>query len=491
MKKTVIEFMNSKKLLLIVLVLTAIIFAIPSINYLLENKTILNFNEYFKFCLEDTNRIEQTIIYIIILTLLTICYFLIVKNREKLFKNNKQMYMYIAIISLIFVIVIPFLSSDVFYYLGVGRLDSQYGQNPYYVTIKDFVESEDNSKYLEQDTVLAKGYENDWGRTTVVYGPVWTVMCKIVAGISFGNIDIALLLFKLLNVIIHLVNCYLIYKLTGKKLFILLYGLNPYMFIEGIANVHNDIYVVTCILASLYFLLKKKNLIVSIVFLALATAIKYFAILLLPFIIIYYFRDKKPRERLKKCFIYGMLFIFIVAITYLLYIQDIQVLSGIMTQQEKFAKNFYIMLMEYFDIPNLVSNVNKVFLISFIIIYFFTCLTLLYKKQIKFREEMRKTEYFLVAFLFLLITNFQPWYIMWLFPLIMWQKKKMIQFVVQIALISQFANSVFLINGEDWRNGTPFTFFMLLGICICLNLGEFKLRTRFKNRKRGLNGDNN
>ena len=165
-----------------------------------------------------------------------------------------------------------------------------------------------------------------------------------------------------------------------------------------------------------------------------------------------------------------MLFIFIVAITYLLYIQDIQVLSGIMTQQEKFAKNFYIMLMEYFDIPNLVSNVNKVFLISFIIIYFFTCLTLLYKKQIKFREEMRKTEYFLVAFLFLLITNFQPWYIMWLFPLIMWQKKKMIQFVVQIALISQFANSVFLINGEGWKNGTPFTFFMLLGIFFCWNL---------------------
>lgn len=483
MKKTVIEFMNSKKLLLIVLVLTAIIFAIPSINYLLENKTILNFNEYFKFCLEDTNRIEQTIIYIIILTLLTICYFLIVKNREKLFKNNKQMYMYIAIISLIFVIVIPFLSSDVFYYLGVGRLDSQYGQNPYYVTIKDFVESEDNSKYLEQDTVLAKGYENDWGRTTVVYGPVWTVMCKIVAGISFGNIDIALLLFKLLNVIIHLVNCYLIYKLTGKKLFILLYGLNPYMFIEGIANVHNDIYVVTCILASLYFLLKKKNFIVSIVFLALATAIKYFAILLLPFIIIYYFRDKKPRERLKKCFIYGMLFIFIVAITYLLYIQDIQVLSGIMTQQEKFAKNFYIMLMEYFDIPNLVSNVNKVFLISFIIIYFFTCLTLLYKKQIKFREEMRKTEYFLVAFLFLLITNFQPWYIMWLFPLIMWQKKKMIQFVVQIALISQFANSVFLINGEDWRNGTPFTFFMLLGIFFMFKFGSIGTRSQWTRQK--------
>lgn len=482
MKEKIIEFMNSKRLLLIVFVLTAILFAIPSIQYLLENRTILNFNEYFKFCLEDTNRVEQTIIYLIILTLLTICYFLIVKNREKLFKNNKQMYMYIAIISLIFVIVLPFLSSDVFYYLGVGRLDSQYGQNPYYITIKDFVESVDNSQYLEQDTVLAKGYENDWGSTTVVYGPVWTLVCKIVAGISFGNIDIGLLVFKLLNMAIHLVNCYLIYKLTGKKLFVLLYGLNPYMFIEGIANVHNDIYVVTCIFASLYFLLKKKNILVSIIFLALATAIKYFAVLLLPFIIMYYFRDKKPWERLKNCFLYGMLFVFIVAITYLLYIQDMQVLSGIMTQQGKFTKNFYIILMEYFDIPNLVSNVNRVLLISFIIIYFFTCLTLLFKKQITFREEMRKIQYFLVAFLFLLITNFQPWYIMWLFPLMIWQKKRMIQFVVQIALISQFANSVFLINGEGWRNGTPFTFFMLLGIFVCFNVTDIKFN-KTKNDK--------
>ena len=482
MKEKIVNFIDSKKVIMLVFLLASILFAIPSIQYLLENRTIQNFNEYFKFCLNNTSRLEQTLIYIIILTVLTIFYFLIIKNRNTLFKNNKQMYMYIAIISLIFVIVVPFLSSDVFYYLGVGRLDSQYGQNPYYITIKDFVESGDNSQYLEQDMVLAKGYENDWGSTTVVYGPVWTLVCKIVAGISFGNIDIGLLVFKLLNMAIHLVNCYLIYKLTGKKLFVLLYGLNPYMFIEGIANVHNDIYVVTCILASLYFLLKKKNILVSIIFLALATAIKYFAVLLLPFIIMYYFRDKKPWERLKNCFLYGMLFVFIVAITYLLYIQDMQVLSGIMTQQGKFTKNFYIILMEYFDIPNLVSNVNRVLLISFIIIYFFTCLTLLFKKQITFREEMRKIQYFLVAFLFLLITNFQPWYIMWLFPLMIWQKKRMIQFVVQIALISQFANSVFLINGEGWRNGTPFTFFMLLGIFVCFNVTDIKFN-KTKNDK--------
>ena len=88
-------------------ILASILFAIPSIQYLLENKTILNFNEYFQFCLNNSNRVVQTIIYLIILTVLTIFYFLIVKNRDKLFKSNKQMYLYIAIISLIFVIVVP------------------------------------------------------------------------------------------------------------------------------------------------------------------------------------------------------------------------------------------------------------------------------------------------------------------------------------------------------------------------------------------------
>ena len=68
----------------------------------------------------------------------------------------------------------------------------------------------------------------------------------------------------------------------------------------------------------------------------------------------------------------------------------------------------------------------------------------------------------------MLITNFQPWYIMWLFPLLMWQKAKEIKLITQISIISQFANSIFMINGEGWKNGTPFTFFMLLGFCVCL-----------------------
>ena len=108
---------------------------------------------------------------------------------------------------------------------------------------------------------------------------------------------------------------------------------------------------------------------------------------------------------------------------------------------------------------------------------------MLNKKQIRFREEMKIANYFIMAFLFLLITNFQPWYIIWLFPLLMWQKSENIRLIVQISLISQFANSIFLIYGEGWIYGIPFTFFMVVGTLIVV-LYNTTNKKRWERKKR-------
>lgn len=456
---------KTNKFIKILFIIASILFAMPSIKYLIQKKTVFKFGPYFQFLYnEQVSRATQTILYILILTILAVLYFAIIKNKKEIFKNTKKMFLFIAIIAVIFIAVLPFTSSDIFYYLGIGRLDSSYNQNPYYTTIKEFVEQGNNSQYLQTDTVLAQGYNNYWADSTVVYGPVWTLICKVVGFLSFGSIDIGLFVFKLINVFVHLCNCYLIYKISNKKIFTLLYGLNPLVLIEGIACVHNDIFVVLFILLALYFLIKRKNLIISVIFLALATAIKYFAIIILPFIIIYYFRKEKPLKRLVRCAQYGLLFLAVLAIPYLFYIQDLQILSGLVIQQEKLAKSFYIIITEYFREPSIsASTVNHMLLCAFTIIYFFTCVVLLNKKDISLRIEMRKANYFIMAFLFLLITNFQPWYILWLFPLLMWQKAEDILWIPQIAIISEFANSVFLTYGEGWQNGTPFTFILIVG----------------------------
>ena len=448
--------------LIYLFLISCVLFAIPSIVYMVQNKTVFEFEPYFKFLLNNiTDRIDQTIIYIIILGLMTFFYWKIIKNRKSIFSTTKKMFVWIIIISIVFIAVLPFMCSDVFYYLGIGRLAGTYGQNPYYVTINDFVEEGNNKQLLETDTVLGQGYINDWGDTTVVYGPIWTLICQLIGSISFGSIDIGLLIFKIVNVILHVLNAYLIYKISNKKSFTLLYALNPFILIEGISSVHNDMFVVFFVLLALYFLTKKKNLLCSVIFLALATAIKYFTIILLPFVIIYYFRKEKPKIRFLNCIKYGLVFLIVLLVPYLIYIKDMQVFAGLFTQQGKLAKSIYIIITQYFTSPEgLVDTVKNTLLGAFAIIYAAYCIILLNKKEISFRKEMQNATYFIMFFLFFLITNFQPWYIMWLFPLIIWQKAENIRWIVQISLIAEFANSIFLAYSEGWQNGTPFVYIL-------------------------------
>lgn len=162
-------------------ILISILFAMPSIIYIFQKKTVFQFGPYFQFLYDmPVNRLTQTLCYILLLLCLSILYFIVIKKRKTIFQNTKKMFLFMAIIAVIFVLVLPFTCSDVFYYLGIGRLDSTYNQNPYYITIKEFVEQNDNQTYLQTDTVLAQGYINDWADSTVVYGPVWTLICKII-----------------------------------------------------------------------------------------------------------------------------------------------------------------------------------------------------------------------------------------------------------------------------------------------------------------------
>ena len=64
----------------IIFAISCIMFAIPSITYYIQNKTIFKFEQWFKFLLNDTSRIEQTCIYILILSVISITYFFIIKN---------------------------------------------------------------------------------------------------------------------------------------------------------------------------------------------------------------------------------------------------------------------------------------------------------------------------------------------------------------------------------------------------------------------------
>lgn len=464
---------------LILLAISSLLFALPSVLFYIKNKTILNFEYEFKFLLSNIiSRKVQGIVFLILLLTIIYFYIKVVKNRNKIFKTNKQILLFILVIGLIFMIIVPVASSDIFYYLGVGRINSNFNQNPYYTTIKQFVDTNNNIELLKNDKVLEQGYNNVWSDTTVVYGPIWTLICSIVSFLSFGNIDLGLFIFKLFNLIIHILNCILIYKITKKKIFVLIYGLNPFILFEGISCCHNDIYTVFFIMLAFYFLLKKKNILLSVIMLAISATIKYYSIIFLPFIIIYHFKDKNTKTRFIKCIQYGLIFVVIAAISYLPYIKDISVLNGISTMQNKITKNFYLILIATLKNPILVNKIKGILLITFIALYTIYCLKLLNMKEIKFSKIMKEANSFLVMFIFLLITNFQPWYMIWLYTTFMWQKKENIKLIVTATLFGELANVIFFMWSEHYTNGIYYSLLFYI-----LVLGYIGINKILKNRK--------
>lgn len=219
-------------------IIVSILLVIPSVIYWIQNGTINGFNLYFNFFLNDnTNKIITTTCYLVLMIILATLYIIIIKNKN-IFESIGNLIKYVGVINIIFILMTSWTLSDIFYYMGVGELDDEYNQNPYYITIDQYYSENVNDM---NDEIMEQAKDNVWANTTIVYGPVSQIIFKIFTQISNKKIDVCLLVFKLVNRIIHILNCYLIYVLSKKKIFSIIYGLNPLVLIEFIGNAHNDI----------------------------------------------------------------------------------------------------------------------------------------------------------------------------------------------------------------------------------------------------------
>ena len=308
---------------------------------------------------------------------------------------------------------------------------------------------------------------------------MWTSICTGLSALSFGNLDVALLIYKLANAIVHILNCILIYKITRRKSLVVLYGLNPFILFEGIANAHNDIYLILFILLAIFFLLKKKNLGLAVAFLAMATAIKYLAILVMPFIIIYYVRNKDLKTRIKYCLFCGIEYIAIIALFYIIYLKDFQVILTVLGQQEKYNRSIFFILYYFLrdNNMNIVKTIQTVVFVAFAIFYVYVVIKLLLQKKINFLQTIRKYNVILFVFTFIVITNFNAWYVMWLFPTIFWLKGKSIKIVLNLSYACTIANIMnFALYSEDEELGIPY-FILMVGVTVLLSV-EKKMQTR-------------
>lgn len=446
--KSKLQKINYKILFFIV----TLAMATPSILYLIRNKTIINFKEWFTFFLRIPNSHLESIVgaicFGIILIALFYYYFKLMKNTNAEFKSLKSIIIYVLIISFIFGIMLPFTTSDIFYYMGTGWIESNYGENPYYTTVKEVRLENPNDEILQRTGV--------WEEQVVVYGPLWALICKSLTFISFGNVTIALYIFKLMGILIHILNIALIFKITNKKKFAILYGLNPFILFEMIANVHNDIYLIFFILLSIYCLLKKKNIILTIVFMVFATCIKYVSLLLIPFLVLYYLKDKKLSKKILYCFIYTVLFSVIMFCIYLIYAKDIKMFLIMTMQQGKYRESILaivLILTSKFN-ANVLIYIKFIFWFVFILVFIDGLTFMFFCKKIKLKDTIKKYNNLINTFLFLIITNLCPWYTSWLIPTIFWLKGKQIKNILYLQFSYELVTLInFAVFSESYKIG--------------------------------------
>ena len=478
--------MNKNKMLKVFMILISILLCIPSIVYLINNKTVSEFDGYYTFFLHKSGLYRTSIISgtIVVgaLLIFSVIYFLIIKKEKEIFKNKKHIYLFIIVIAFIFMMILPYLSSDVFYYMGDGWISSKYHQNPYYTTVKDLQDSGINDEILTNT--------GHWKHTTSIYGPVWNAISILLVSFSFGSVTIALFIYKIAALIVHIINCYLIGKITKSNKYILLYGLNPLILFELLSNVHNDSYLILFLLLALYFLVKKKNIVLTVLFLILSITIKYSTVLIVPFMLLYYFRKNSIPKRILCCVAVGSIIILSIILLYMPFYRDISIFKNMLVQDGKYTQSFMALLMMKTQNSNMfkVINILKIPLLG--VMYIFMIIKTLLKDKFDFKYVMRKHNIAMLFFIFICLTTFQKWYVLWLIPTIIWQRKNMRNFILyltSVAMIPSF--NYFYIENDAFRYGIYYSTimvvlaFLILVTEIIINRGGLNVKACFNRWK--------
>lgn len=212
------------------------------------------------------HRTLTALTYLIFIFIFFIYYSIFIKRaREKDF-NFKTV---ILMTSIILLVSYPaMLSYDIFNYVATSKVLYLYHENPYIFKPFEFI----------GDPIL------QFTRATnkvALYGPVWILVSSVPYILGFGNFLLTLFNFKLLSVISYLGISYILFKITKSRLAVVIFSLNPLVFIETLVSGHNDLFMMLLSLLSFYFLYKNQK-IKSILLLTFSFFIKYSTLFLVP-----------------------------------------------------------------------------------------------------------------------------------------------------------------------------------------------------------------
>jgi alpha-1,6-mannosyltransferase len=180
------------------------------------------------------------------------------------------------VVSLIFAFGMPWLSPDVFFYIGSGWVESHYGLSPYLTSPADV-------PGFEHDQMFANIFPGFLGGTTS-YGPLFQKLAALVAGLSGGSEKLALALHKAAALALHAGCSALVWRLAPapfRRVALFSYAANPLICFSVLTCAHNDHWMNLFVLLALLAVARRYWLWAGVA-LGAAFGIKYFPLVFAP-----------------------------------------------------------------------------------------------------------------------------------------------------------------------------------------------------------------
>jgi alpha-1,6-mannosyltransferase len=180
------------------------------------------------------------------------------------------------VVSVIFACGMPWVSPDVFFYIGSGWVESHFGFSPYLTSPADV-------PGFAQDQMFANIFPGFLNGTTS-YGPLFQKLAALLAGLSGGNEKLALALHKAAALALHGGCSALVWRLAPtpfRRVALFSYAANPLICFSVLTCVHNDHWMNLFVLLALLAVARRYWLWAGVA-LGAAFGIKYFPLVFAP-----------------------------------------------------------------------------------------------------------------------------------------------------------------------------------------------------------------
>ncbi len=379
----------------------------------------------------QASTLHLTTALIIILSGTYIIGYYLLKSVKKITTSLKLIIIFsILAVGIINVFIYPVGQSDIFTYIIESKLFFFYHQNPYLTTFQN---------YFRDPLFYYTGFSN----LPLVYGPAWLLLSAIpFVFVGFKNLLYLLLSYKIFSFFCLIIIAAVIFLYedneNSKWKNLYLFALNPFILFEAVTNGHNDI-VMTVFLVGAVFLFKKKSWL-ALAFLVLSGLVKYFSFILIPLFILLTFKAKWPQKIILKSAFASFLIGAILSSTFFIgagqisnFIYSISASLNIKTYSIFSLIREYI-LQSQSNLSSFVPFLWAFLALLFTLFYFFKST----KKNLVEKPILSMAD--LLLLFLILLTLFQPWYLIPVISLfILTDNQALIWFVFLIT----FADTLF------------------------------------------------